>query len=55
MIMIMKAGNARGIVQNQGTKCGICNKVIADQSATHPGEDAIFGKVSAPVGCTAHV
>ena len=37
-----KTGSTRGIVLNQGTKCGICNKVITDQSATHPGEDAIF-------------
>ena len=40
----MKAqfSSARGIVQNQGTKFGICNNVITDQFTTHPGEDAIF-------------
>ena len=41
-VKAQKTGSARGIVRNQGTKCGICNKVITDQSATHPGEDAIL-------------
>lgn len=45
----LKTVSAKGSARKQGTMCVICNKIIADHSTSHDGEDAVYceGKCSA--------